>query len=169
VTLTSYVQSLALLALADVVGNLALDSGVVQIASGVVNNHLRRVIPDDLFLVDEPPERRQNPACPELEEEALNRTSPQRAVIIRERFANVISQTTNRRRTLKNCCWIIRHFSQLAYRACIFFFHRSNFIALLSAISPVGSIRLFNSRVMQPYDYSCWHNERAPSFVDAAV
>jgi len=63
VTLTSYVQSLALLAFADVVGDLALHSGVVQVASGIMNNHLRRVIPDHLLLVDEPPERRQeNPA-----------------------------------------------------------------------------------------------------------
>lgn len=59
-TLTSYVQSLALLALADVVGNLAFYRRVVQVASGVVNNHLRRVIPDHLFLVDEPPGNRQN-------------------------------------------------------------------------------------------------------------
>jgi len=72
VTLTSYVQGLALLAFADIVGNLALHSGVVQVASGIMNNHLRRVIPDHLFLVDEPPERRQNPAYPALEEGALN-------------------------------------------------------------------------------------------------
>lgn len=59
VTLTSYVQSLALLAFADVVGNLALYSRVVQLASSVVNNHLRRVIPDHLFLVDKPSEKKE--------------------------------------------------------------------------------------------------------------
>lgn len=54
-SLTSYIQGLALLAFTDFVRDLALYGRVVELASSVVNDHLRGVVPDHLFLVDKPP------------------------------------------------------------------------------------------------------------------
>lgn len=58
-SLTSYIQGLALLAFTDFVRNLALYGRVVQLAGSIVNNHLRGVVPDHLFLVDKPPGRQK--------------------------------------------------------------------------------------------------------------
>lgn len=54
-SLTCDIQGLGLLALPDVVVDLALHDRVVKIAGRVVDDHLRRVVADYLLLVDKPP------------------------------------------------------------------------------------------------------------------
>lgn len=57
--LTRYVQSFGVLALPDVVVNLALHYRIVKISGRVVDDHFRGVVADHLFLVNEPPKERK--------------------------------------------------------------------------------------------------------------
>lgn len=57
--LTRYVQSFGVLALPDVVVNLALHYRIVKISGRVVDDHFRGVVADHLFLVNEPPKERE--------------------------------------------------------------------------------------------------------------
>ena len=57
--LTRYVQSFGVLALPDVVVNLALHYRIVKISGRVVDDHFRGVVADHLFLVNEPPKEKK--------------------------------------------------------------------------------------------------------------
>lgn len=56
--LTRYVQSFGVLALPDVVVNLALHYRIVKISGRVVDDHFRGVVADHLLLINEPPKER---------------------------------------------------------------------------------------------------------------
>lgn len=55
--LTRYVQSFGVLALPDVVVNLALHYRIVKISGRVVDDHFRGVVADHLLLINEPPKK----------------------------------------------------------------------------------------------------------------